>query len=444
VLLRLRSRSARQLGGGVAAAAVVTLLAGCGTTSTEDARSADEFVDSIGVNTHSYYRTESYANYAWRKKLLGSGIRHIRENLQRASATQASRVRDLYATAGIRASFIFDPRRDRGGSVSELLARLKSSMLAATAQVEGPNEYENAPEADWHEVAAAAGEYQAELYSRVKGDPATAHLTVLGPSVAHPTGYGAWGNLSEWLDQGNMHSYPGGRMPSANLDEWTVAAQTTSGAKPVQATETGYHNALSTTDEHEPASERAAGIYLPRTYLEYFRRGVKRTFAYELLDEGTSSSDIEEAFGLLHNDYSDKPAMVALRNLIALLEDPGPAFTPGSLGYSLDHAPSDVRQVLLQKRDGSFWLALWREVSVWDEIDRKDLYPGRASVTLNLPDSVAEAAVYLPHRSTTAIRTVVDPTSLTLDIGPAVTLVELPTRAEAVATAEFPFTDGPD
>jgi hypothetical protein len=65
-------------------------------------------------------------------------------------------------------------------------------------------------------------------------------------------------------------------------------------------------------------------------------------------------------------------------------------------------------------------------------------------VTLNLPDSVAEAAVYLPNRSTTAIRTVVDPTSLTLDIGPAVTLVELPTRAEAVATAEFPFTDGSD
>jgi hypothetical protein len=434
----LHSRPARRHGGRIAAASIVTLLAGCNSTSSENARSADEFVDSIGVNTHSYYRTGSYANYAWREKLLGSGIRYIRENLQRASATQASRINDLYAAAGIRVSFIFDPRRDRGGSVPELLGRLKRSMLAATAQVEGPNEYENEHDADWHEVAAAARSYQAQLYSSVKGDPATARLTVLGPSVAHPRRYGAWGDLSRWLDQGNMHSYPGGRMPSANLVEWTVAAETTSGAKPVQATETGYHNALWATDEHEPASGRAAGIYLPRLYLEYFRRGVRRTFAYELIDEGTSSSDIEQAFGLLRNDYSEKPAMVALRNLIALLEDPGPAYTPGSLDYSLVNSPPDVRQVLLQKRDGSFWLALWREVSVWDEVERKDLYPGSASVTLNLPDPVIEAAVYLPNRSTAATRTLSDPTSLRLDIGPAVTLVELTTSAESGDTPDSP------
>jgi hypothetical protein len=433
----LYSRSARRHGWRIAAASIVTLLAGCNSTSAENARSADEFVDSIGVNTHSYYRTGPYAKYAWREKLLASGIRYIRENLQRASARQASRINDLHAAGGIRASFIFDPRRDRGGSVPELLGRLKRSMLPATEQVEGPNEYENAPEADWHEAATAAGDYQADLYSMVKGDPATAHLTVLGPSVAHPMGYGAWGNLSEWLDQGNMHSYAGGRIPSADLNEWIVAAQTTSEAKPVQATETGYHNAISTTDEHEPASERAAAIYLPRTYLEYFRRGIKRTFAYELLDEGSSSSDIEDAFGLMRADYTEKPAMVALRNLIDLLEDPGPAFAPGSLNYSLVNAPSDVRQVSLQKRGGSFWLALWREVSVWDQIAREDRYPGRATVTLDLADPVVRAAVYVPNRSTSATRTVVAPTSLTLDIGPAVTLVELIPGAEAGATPEF-------
>ena len=130
--------------------------------------------------------------------------------------------------------------------------------------------------------------------------------------------------------------------------------------------------------------------------------------------------------------------MVALRNLIALLEDPGPAYTPGSLDYSLVKSPADVRQVLLQKRDGSFWLALWREVSVWDEVERKDLYPGSASVTLDLPDPVIEAAVYLPNRSTAATRTLSAPTSLRLDIGPAVTLVELTTSAESGDTPDSP------
>jgi hypothetical protein len=430
------ARAAWRRGGQLAAASIVAVLAGSGTASGEVARSADDFVDSIGVNTHSYYETAAYANYAWRERLLSSGIRHIRENLHRGSATQVARVNDLYAAGGIRASFIFDPRKDRGGSVSELLRRLKGSMLAATAQVEGPNEYENADEPDWPAAPAKARAYQARLYARVKRDPVTAHLTVLGPSVAFPSGYRAWGDLSASLDEGNMHPYPGGRMPSVNLGHWVRAAKTTSGTKPVQATETGYHNALSTTNEHEPTSERAAAIYLPRTYLEYFRRGVKRTYAYELLDQGVDSSDPEDAFGLLREDYSDKPAMSALRNLIALLEDPGSGFEAGSLDYSLAASSSDVRHVLLQKRDGSFWLALWREVSVWSDFDREDLHPPAANVTLTLSDPIVRAAVYHPNRSKTASRTVYGPTSLRLDLRAAVSLVELITGTEVAASLQ--------
>jgi hypothetical protein len=392
-----------------------------------ETRSADAFVDSIGVNTHTYYDTASYSNYpAWRNKLLGSGIRNIRENLQISSSTQATRVNDLFRAGGIRTSFIFDPRS--GGSVRDLLARMKSSLLPATLQVEGPNEYENAHRGDWSSVAAAARAYQEQLYSTVKGDPVTSHLSVLGPAVAFPAGYDSWGDLSGSLDAGNMHPYPGGQMPSANLGRWISAAATTSGPKPVQATETGYHNAVNTTNGHLPASERASGIYLPRTYLGYFGEGVKRTFAYELLNEGTSTSDIEQSFGLLRNDYSDKPAMVALRNLIALLADPGPSFAPRPLDYSLVNAPSDVRQVLLQKRDGTYWLALWREVSVWDQVNRVDLYPPSAAVTVLPAYPLATATSYLPNQSTTPRQIWLAPSSLTINVGPEVTLLELTAR----------------
>jgi len=429
---------------------VVSWLGLAGTANGADARRTSDFIDSIGVNTHSYYGAPPYEDYVWREKLLASGVRHIRENLQRDSPKQVARINDLFDAGGIDVAFIFDPRSDRGGSVSDLVSQLKGSMLAATAQVEGPNEYETAHRADWELVAEGARAYQEDLYSAIKSDPATAHLTVLGPSVAYPSSYAAWGDLSASLDEGNMHSYPGGRPPSANLRQWITAAATTSGAKPVQATETGYHNALLTTNGHLPASERAAAIYVPRTFLEYFREGVKRTYAYELLSEGTSESNAEHNFGLLRNDYSDKPAMVALRNLIRLLDepgfpltsespltppalayspasadDPGSSSTAGSLNYSLIDLPTDVRQLLLQKSDGSFWLALWREVSVWDEVDRIALDRSRPEVTLVLHDPVTSARSYLPNISTAPLREWLAPSQLTLNVGPEVTLVEI-------------------
>jgi len=192
-------------------------LTWCGMTGVAlgaEARSADAFVNSIGVNTHTYYGTAAYQNYAsWRNKLLDSGIRNIRENLQVSSSTQATRVNDLYNAGGIRTSFIFDPRTDRGGSVPDLTSRIKSSMLAATLQVEGPNEYENAHRSDWSSVASAARAYQTLLYSTIKSDPATSGLTVLGPSVAFPSGFSARGHLSGSLDAENMQSYPVSRVP---------------------------------------------------------------------------------------------------------------------------------------------------------------------------------------------------------------------------------------
>jgi len=436
-------------------------IAWCGLAGAalgQEARSADAFIDSIGVNTHTFFGGTAYEDYTWREKLLASGIRHIRENLQRDNPTQVRRINDLYEAGGIRTSFIFDPRADRGGTVAELFARLKGSMLAAAEQVEGPNEYENAHVADWDAVAQDARAYQARLYATIKGDPATAQLPVLGPSVAYPSGYGAWGDVSASLDIGNMHSYPGGRKPSANLREWLAAAATTSATKPVEATETGYHNAVTTSGGHLPASERAAGIYLPRLYLEYFRRGVRRTYAYELVSEGPDESDAEQNFGLLRSDYSDKPAMVALRNLIALLDDrPSPftwcwALTPSSfetstgdsLSYSLLDAPPEVHHVLLQARDGAFWLALWREVPVWDPLTRADRNRSDVPVNLALEEPVASASTYLPNLDTSPLATWSSPKTLTLRVGPMVTLLEIRRSATAAGTEAAPEAGADD
>src|SRR5207244_4299220 len=129
-------------------------------------------------------------------------------------------------------------------------------------------------------------------------------------------------------------------------------------------------------------------------------RAAARTFDYELLDEHPDPprQNIEANFGLLRNDFSEKPAFVALKRLIALLRDPGPSFKPGSLGYTIKGAPSTLRQVLLQKRDGSFDLAIWNEVSIWDPATAKPLRPADQSDQVVFTEPVRRVDVYRPSR----------------------------------------------
>jgi hypothetical protein len=81
------------------------------------------------------------------------------------------------------------------------------------------------------------------------------------------------------------------------------------------ASETGYHDAVASHDGHPPVSEQAGAVYLPRLFLSYFGAGVRRTFAYELLDERVdpARSDLQANFGLLRDDFSRKPSFMALR-----------------------------------------------------------------------------------------------------------------------------------
>ena len=59
-----------------------------------------------------------------------------------------------------------------------------------------------------------------------------------------------------------------------------------SGRKPVWATEAGFHNAMRGPADQPPGvSEQAAAVYLTRTFLQHFESGIRRTYAYELLDE---------------------------------------------------------------------------------------------------------------------------------------------------------------
>jgi hypothetical protein len=177
---------------------------------------------------------------------------------------------------------------------------------------------------------------------------------------------------------------------------------------------------------------------MPRLYLDYFRRGVARTFSYELIDEwpDPGRTDIESALGLLRNDFSEKPAYVVLKRLLALLSDPGARFDPGSLDYQLEGSGA-LRQLLLQKRDGRYYLVLWRATSVWDPVERHAVDGASETVRLALEGSPG-VAVYRPNRADAPVERRAGRGPLDIRVGPEVTVLEIRAPGAGVRALRAP------
>lgn len=385
----------------------------------EPASAADSFVNSIGVNTHTTYTDTAYSQFGnVKSKLVALGVRHVRENLVAGRPDQYQALNDL-AASGIKSDLILGDPSNGPAGLNALLATLKTNLLGSADSVEGPNEYDLSGDPNW---ASALAQYQRQLYAGVKSDPALAPFPVLGPSLSRYESGPQLGNLSDALDYGNIHSYFDGYAPETYLTSHFELAADTSGSKPVMTTEAGYHNALNWYGGHQPASEHAAAVYIPRVYMEYFRRGAVRTYAYELVDErlDPNHSSREDNFGLLRSDFSEKPAFVAVRNLITILRDPGPAFKSGSLNYSLGGDLGRLHQVLLQKRDGTFYLAMWRDDRIWDPVNRVELNVPPRAVTLTLRQPISRVEQFSPNASAAPTASYSNPTRLQLLVGPEI------------------------
>ncbi len=404
----------------VAALCALWLVPGCGTATAtvtpHDARSAGSFVESVGVNTHVGYDDTVYGK-DWplvRDRLVELGVRHVRD----ASYADGLRLGDVVprfrelGRLGIRGTLLAgDPLGRWGaGSIGEHLAWVRKNVADFTESLEGPNEYdyvENDP--DW---AVNLRAYQCEWARQIRGDSVLSGKTVIGPSFVNSDSALQIGDLTDCLDRGNIHPYPGGQSPDrTNLGDLSVSldgVEPTSGTKPVWATETGYHNAVNCSGcGHNPTSEKAAGVYMPRLFMENFRRGIPRTFSYELMDQwpDPERDEPEKNFGLVRNDGSRKPAFNALRNLLTILADNGSA--EGKLAYSLQcpNCPEALRHVLLRKSTGDYYLVAWRESSAWNHITRTNLTstPQDAELKLSAPPSKVE--IFDPAQSTTPIDT---------------------------------------
>ncbi|MGL5928058.1 MAG: hypothetical protein ACRCY8_03895, partial [Dermatophilaceae bacterium] len=207
--------------------------------------------------------------------------------------------------------------------------------------------------------------------------------------------------VADSMDRANIHNYLSTREPETtgwggdgygSLDYAVrrVAGAMKPGATQPVSTETCYQN----SNDANSIPEVVSGRYIPRQYLLSFAHGIPRTYCYQLWDEGTDKSMGEQNYGMIRNDGSAKPVAGAVTAMTTLLSDPGAAFSPGQLEYSLAGQTDGVQQVLLQKRDGTFYLALWLGKPSFDPITRVTQDVPDQAVTVTLPSTVTSATTH--------------------------------------------------
>lgn len=443
-------------GGGVAGATTTNGGAPNGGVSSNGGTDADaapsgkgvlavavaDFLDSIGVCTHIGQGVDDAAKSA--TAIAFAGIHEIRDD-----GTPA-RVADwitVHQRAGARLSLLTN--QDVASTID--MAKTLNAAGALLA-VEGPNEpnnfavtYENATSDSTTFVPVA--HLQRDLYAAVKAEPGLAGVPVFHSSEAGgsepdnvglqfltiPSGAGTTMPAgTKYADFANVHNYVTGHSASlADNTTWNASDPTLNGdwdglyveyghtwhggftgystaellTLPRVTTETGW---TTSGDKTSITEEQQARLFL-NLYLSAYARGFRYTFIYMLRDDPNQGY-----WGLFDDTYAAKTSGTYLHNLTTILAS-GAATSLRRLDYSIPSEPVTVHDLLLEKSDGTF------ELAVWD--DRPS--GGTDDVTVTFAAAPRTADVYDPTTGTAAVATHATPSSVMLALSDHPVLIEI-------------------
>jgi hypothetical protein len=397
----------------------------------EQAVGALAFTDTVGINIHlSFDNTIFKTNFPLvLSSLQDLGIKHVRDGLidYGTGTSFYYTEHQQLAANGIHADFISTINQP------EALLKAYPARVSDMEALEAPNEYDTSGDPQW---AKTLGAYLPVLYDAVHGSQPMAGIALFGPSLvdqnwyASNNSYAQLGAVSNLFDDGNLHNYQAGRNPgtpgwtpegygsiafsiSAARQEWPTV--------PIVTTEKGYVDNPTLTDW---IPDVPFAKYVPRMLLEQYLHGITRTYIYSLADTALSG----DSFGLLRADGSQKPAYVSLQSMMHLLADSGAPYTAGKLSWTMTGAGSDLHHLLLQKRDGTFLLALWVEEPCYNVISNTYLTVPTQNVKLQFASPVTIQSVNAMQADGTMTATPggsATQTSLSLGVSDLITVVAL-------------------
>ena len=401
-----------------------------------------DFLDSIGVCTHIGQGVDNAERSATAMKF--AGIRGLRDD------GRPNHIADwitVFRQAGVRTALLTNH------DVASTIDMAKQLHAAgALLAVEGPNEpnnfavtYEN-QRSDYNTTFVPVAHLQRDLYAAVKAEPSLAGIPVFHSSEAggsEPDNVGlqfltipsgastTMPEGTKYADYANTHNYVCGHSsqlvdnvcwnatdPTLNGDwdglyveygrTWHRGFQGYSNDQlktlPRVSTETGW-----VTQGNNAITQEQQGRIFLNLYLAGFARGWKHTFIYMLRDD-----PVQGYWGLFDTDYNPKRSGTYLHNLTTILSDTGTG-TPGQLPYSIPNQPSTVHDLLMQKSNGTFELAVWNERPSG----------GSNDVTVDLGGARASVLVYDPTIGTTPQQTLTNVSSVMLTLTDHPMIIEL-------------------
>lgn len=380
-----------------------------------------DFINSIGVNTHFGYYDTQYGNYEdiLKPRLLELGVKHIRDGTYNDDVLR--KYKEI-GESGIRLLLITPSEKavERTKAIGSMLWGVEAINEPDGGRLPGT----------WEQKARNE---QKRLYEAMKRDTATRKVPVVGLSLANIKESPALlSDISQWIDYGGMHPYAAGQHPAdhwgwgMSMSDALAEARKVSGTKPLLVTECGYHN-KEYNPNHPGVSEEAAAIYHLHLFFVYFNEGVKRSYKYELLDLKPDSgmTDMESHFGLVRADGSVKPSFTSLKNLLTLLDDVNKSFTPELLPLQIiTEKDTSVQSTLLQKSDGSWWLALFRRVSAYDLRTHENIAVSSIPIRIRFKRHV-NVRLYCPNHSVETFSVFDKKREISFELGSELVLAEI-------------------
>jgi hypothetical protein len=273
------------------------------------------------------------------------------------------------------------------------------------------------------------------LQTAVATDPNLSGVPVIAASVedvTHPaTGLGPYINLS------NSHVYylSGQQLQATEVQElgWD---QTSAPGKPVWVTEAGISSSGYASSNVLAADAYTQGLIDLNVVLDGWYNGVPKTFLYDLVDDGTNPTDLESNFGLFDQAGNPKPVATNLHNLMTVLADSGTVTSPGTLSYSLAGMPGTALSMLLQKSDGSFWIAVWNATASLSN-GTSDVVPPTSNITVTFAKKQS-TTTFDPVAGTKAIASANNTTTVALALSADPLIVEIAAPVAANDTPAIP------
>ncbi|MEM6820388.1 MAG: RICIN domain-containing protein [Verrucomicrobiota bacterium] len=377
----------------IAIIAVSSLLTDTTHAAPTQAARADDFVEFLGINIKLNRAIYENNWSSVRSKLNTLNIRYYRDGLKNIdNSTYKSRQQGLYNDYGMKLMGIWSPWEHNGigpGAAVSRAQQAKEYLLA----VAGPNEPDLFWANDWDfggftEWFDEARWYQNQLFTAINANSQVSNIPVPTPALAFVENVDLVGPCNH--DIVAWHYYSGSYDVIGLVDKRNAARNDFNSTKPTYLTETGFNTHI---PDFVGVNEKTQMKYVPRVLMESFIQGDQKVFLHQLMDEGTTAN-VNNRWGMVRPNFTNKPSFNALRNLIDLFNESSwnassktwnrPSYTPSSLDYSLSGNLSLVRQKLFQRSNGQFYLVAWIEKNSWNQGTNTPFSDTSRSITLNL------------------------------------------------------------